>query len=430
MRALVFDLSIPKYLAAKALGPKRRWAHLGPAGCTSLREVPAPSAPDASWATLAPSKVGLCGTDLATIFFKLSPALSALNDFPATLGHEVLARVVKEPATARDALGAPIGEGSRVVVDPFVSCAARGVEEAQACRSCREGFYQTCERAGLGPRRGQLLGAGRELPGGFAERSIAHQSQLFSIEGRIDDDRVGALVEPLAVAVQAVSTHAPREGRALVLGAGPIGLATVWALSHYCPRVEVTVVSLEQYQLDHASRLGAHQTLLPDARRSLVEELATLARSPLLRPMLGAPFLAGGFDAVYECVGQSSTLEDAFRVCRPRGTVVTLGCQSVVRQIDLTFVWARELRVQGTLAYGWCPDPSGRRRRAFDVTIELAGRDQVLLAPLVTHEFPLDRASDAIDAAVDRRAHRSVKVLINPQAHDAHGSPSTQSPLR
>jgi len=413
MKALVFDLSIPKYLVARALGPQRRRLHYGAGTCFSLRDVAPPTPPDREWGVIAPKLVGVCGTDLATIFFKLSPALSAVSSSPAIAGHEVFASLVSPPRDARDAMGRTLREGSRVVIEPFVSCAARGLSPDQACASCKTDHWATCERAGTGPRKGVMLGAGVELPGGFAERSIAHGSQLFSVDDRIADDRVASLVEPLAVAVQAVATRAPERGRALVIGGGPIGLSVIWALTHLRPELEISLLTLETFQLEHARRLGAHKTLTPPRGHDVLEVLARESNSPLLEPVMGRPYLAGGYEVVFDCVGLPSTLDDALRSTRPRGTVVIAGCQGIVPKIDLTFVWSRELTVVGTVGYGYAPH-EGKRRRTFDLTIDLMSTDHDRLAPLVTHVFPIERYGEAIDACVDRRASKSVKVLIAP----------------
>lgn len=413
MKALVFDLSIPKYLFARALGPKRKRVHYGPGTCFSLRDVAVPAPPDRDWATIAPKLVGVCGTDLATIFFKLSPALSAVSSSPAIAGHEVYARLLSPPAGRADAMGHALREGDRVVIEPFVGCSARGLSADQACVSCRAGSWSTCERAGTGPRKGVMLGAGVELPGGFAERSIAHHTQLFSIEGRIKDDRVAALVEPLAIAVQAVGARAPMRGKVLVIGGGPIGLSVVWAISHLRPEVEITLITLESFQLEHARRLGAHKTLTPPRDADVLEVLARETGSSLLKPVMGRPFLSGGYEAVFDCVGLPSTLDDALRATRPHGTVVMAGCQGIVPKIDLTFVWSRELTLAGTVGYGFVPMLDARRR-TFDLTIELIGEDEERLKPLVTHVFPIDKYGEAIAASVDRRVSKSVKVLIAP----------------
>jgi threonine dehydrogenase-like Zn-dependent dehydrogenase len=414
MKALVFDLSIPKYLFARALGPSRKRLHVGPGTCFRLDEITPVAPHDREWSRIAPKFVGVCGSDLATIFFKLSPALSALSSTPTVLGHEIFAHLVDRPEGGTDAIGRPLGEGARVVIEPFVGCAARGISEASACASCRRGAWSTCERQGTGPRRGIMLGSGAEIPGGFAERAIAHRTQIFAVDGRIANDRVAALVEPLAIAVQAVATHAPEDGRVLVIGGGPIGLSIVWALSRLRPKVEITLITVEEFQLAHATRLGAKRALTKPKEEDVVELLAREVGSPVLKPVLGRPFLAGGYDAVFEAVGLPSTLDDALRVTRPGGRVILAGCQGVVPAIDLTFVWSRELALFGTVGYGFAPGPDGARRRTFDLTLDLIAGDEARLAPLVTHVFALEDYAAAIEASVDRRASGSVKVLIAP----------------
>lgn len=423
MRAIVFDLSIPKFIVARGLSVATRRTPLaglgrrllfGPGACVQLRDVTPPTPHDAQWAALTPSLVGLCGSDVATVALELSPAMSAVSTSPCILGHEILARITTPPAAQTDATGRKLSEGTRVVVEPFASCTVRGLPDDLCCPSCTSGYPSTCERAGLGPRKGLMTGAAVDFPGGFAERTIAHGSQLWVVDGRIARDEVAALVEPLAVAVQAVSTHAPREGRALVLGGGPIGLAVAWALSRLAPDVEVTLVSRAEHQAAHARRLGVSRTIIPPPGVDPIEPLALAAGSPVLRPPLSRPYLTGGFDAVFECSGSTQGIDDALRTTRPRGTLVMVGCQGIVPMIDLTFIWLRELRVAGTLAYGWCKDPDGARRRTFDLTIDLMADDVERLAPLVTHVLPLTQFGDALDLAMSRKTSKCVKVLLRP----------------
>ncbi|MEO7109759.1 MAG: hypothetical protein ABI183_04935, partial [Polyangiaceae bacterium] len=83
MRALVFDLSLAKYLVAKAIGSlagrSARRLHRGPGTCFELRDVPEPERPHDDWVTLKPKLAGMCGSDLGAIFFKMSPAMSAIS---------------------------------------------------------------------------------------------------------------------------------------------------------------------------------------------------------------------------------------------------------------------------------------------------------------------------------------------------------------
>lgn len=408
MRALVFDLSLPKYALARVAGriPGARTAgvYYGPGSCFALREVPAPTPPSEDFALLAPTQVGVCGSDLAAVFFKTSVALSAVASLPAVFGHEILARVLQPPR------GSALREGDRVVVDPFLSCAIRGADD---CARCAAGAYATCLRAGTGPRKGVMLGACGSLPGGFCDRMVAHAAQLFRVPDSVSDTRA-VLVEPLTVAVHALLHNPPAPGaRVLVVGGGPIALAAVWALAELFPSAHVTALSLEDYQLALAERLGAHHTLRPEGREDVLVRLAAETGSALLKPVLGRPWLAGGYDLVVDCVGSARSVDDALRATRPGGTVLLVGCAGEIPRLDLSFVWAKELRLVGTLAYGHATLPGAdAARRSFDITLELLQGTARPVEALVTHRLPLEAYGQALELSLDRRAHRSVKAVL------------------
>jgi L-iditol 2-dehydrogenase len=407
VRALVFDLSLLKYAVAKAVGPRARRLHYGPGTCFQLRDVPPPRAPDDEWVVLAPRMTGFCGTDLASIFFKVSPALSALSigaGEKAVFGHEVLADVVH---VGSGAAGRGFVEGDRVVVDPVLACDARGLVR---CDRCVIGEYATCARAGLARPKGLMLGACSAYPGGFGERMVAHRSQVFRVPDAVPDD-VAVLTEPLAVGAHAVLRHPPADGEdVLVVGGGMIAFAVLWALREMHPRARVTLFTVERYQLALAEALGASQVWSP-AGGALLDQAAAATGSELLRPVIGRPFLSGGFRRVYDCVGSRASLDDALRVTGGGGTIVMVGAAGEVPKIDLTFLWQKELKLEGTVFYAeeeW----RGRRARTFEAVLELLGTTRAPLASLVTHKFPLERYGEAIDVNLDRQAHRSVKAVF------------------
>src|SRR5215472_9358083 len=207
MRALVFDLSMVKYLVAKAVGPKVRRLYYGPGTCFALREAPEPALPGDDWVRLKPRLTGFCGSDLSAIFLKTSPAMSALSlgaGERAVVGHEVLADVVEVGSGAKG----QVKEGDRVVVDPVLGCDVRGEPR---CERCAVGEYATCTRFGTASPRGIMLGACTHLPGGFGESLVAHKSQVFRVPASLDDG-IAVLTEPLTVAVHAVLRHPPKDG--------------------------------------------------------------------------------------------------------------------------------------------------------------------------------------------------------------------------
>jgi threonine dehydrogenase-like Zn-dependent dehydrogenase len=405
VRALVFDLSMWKYAVAKAVGPKLRRVFYGPGTCFELRDVPEPKAPSDEWVTLKPLLTGFCGSDLSAIFFKYSPAMSAVSlgaGERAVFGHETLAEVVDVGAGAKGRVKA----GDRVVIDPVLACEPRGLDP---CPRCAVGEYATCERAGTARPKGVMLGACTEYPGGFSERMVAHKSQVFRVPDSVPNE-VAVLTEPLAIAVHAVLRHPPKDGEdVLVVGGGMIAFAILWAIKEIFPGARVTLFTVESYQLPIAQALGADRIWSPE-NGPLMDQAARATSAQILRPVIGRPFLSGGFDRVYDCVGTKPSFDDALRVTRGGGTIVLVG-NSGQMALDTTFVWNKELKIEGTVFYG-NEEFRGRRARTFDATLELITSTRAPLARLVTHTFPLEQYAEAIEVNLDRGKHKSVKAAF------------------
>lgn len=403
MRALVWDLSIPRYLATLATRRKVPALMFGRLSALSLRDVPAPARPGDDWAVLAPRRTGLCGSDLSFLQFKASPTLSVFSSSPSVLGHEILADVVDVGRGVTH-----VKEGDRVVVDPVLHCATRALP---ACARCTVGSYGTCTRHADG--RGAILGYSKEYPGGFAERMVAHASQLFRVADGTDDD-LGVLAEPASVAVHAVLSHRPKGAESiLVIGGGIIAFATLWALRELFPECRVALFATEGYQLEIARSLGAGAALGDGGDRDLLRAAGRDLGTTELTPMMGRGFLATGYDRVFDCIGSRESLDDALRVTAPGGTVVLVGAAGVVPNIDLTTIWTREQKLEGTVYYGF-EEWRGERARTFAITLELMAGTKLPLGSLVTHRFPLDAYEDAIRVNLDRRGTRSVKAVLSP----------------
>jgi threonine dehydrogenase-like Zn-dependent dehydrogenase len=143
----------------------------------------------------------------------------------------------------------------------------------------------------------------------------------------------------------------------------------------------------------------------------LLSQAAKATNAKVLKPILGRGFLAGGFDRVYDCVGSHASIDDALRITRGGGTVVMVGAAGVLPPLDLTFLWNKELKFEGTVFYGH-EEHASKRQRTFDVVLDLLTTSSEGLAPLVTHRFPLEDYEKAIDVNLDRREHKSVKAVF------------------
>jgi threonine dehydrogenase-like Zn-dependent dehydrogenase len=255
------------------------------------------------------------------------------------------------------------------------------------------------------------MGYHRDLPGGWGEMMVAHQSQLFPLPDEMED-RMAVLVEPLSIGVHAVLQSPPRpQEPVLVIGSGPIAMGAIWALKATGFTGDLVAQVKRPQEVALARELGATDTVAPgpEARQALVDTGA-MAYQPIVGPEV---YAGGGFPLIYDCVGKKESLDQALRYASPRGRVVMLGCSAQLRSLDLTLLWARELEVRGFLGYGreeW----RGEEKHTFEVTRELLMEVGIPVEKLVTHVFPLRQYRDALKAASNRRSSGAMKVVLEP----------------
>lgn len=414
MRAVTFDVSVPRFLVTKALGGMTHAATFGALSGVSFADVPLPELPGDDWVRLEVLSAGICGTDIATLTFRTSASLEPFGSFPAVLGHEVLALVTDVgPAVRR------VETGQRVVIDPFVSCTMRGFPP-DGCPSCEAGLSCTCERAGdVGDLQvsgepvqpGSIVGYHSTFPGGWGEAMIAHESQCFAVDDALTPG-AAVLIEPVSIGMHAVLNVRPLgDGPALVIGSGPIALGTIWSLRAAGYRGEILAQCKRPHEAEIARSLGATDVVSPgdQARDAL---LATGAKP--YTPIIGAEVYAGGgFPLIFDCVGSAESLTQAFRYASPRGRLVVLGCAPEIPKLDLSFLWSREIEVRGFVGYG-AEDWRGERRHTFEIVHDQLIETGAPIDAMVTHRFPLADYQEALVAAADRKQSGSIKVLLEP----------------
>lgn len=413
MKGVIFDVTIPRFLLAKSAGRISESVLFGRLSGLRYAEVAEPGLPGADWVKLDVIACGICGSDLGNISYSSSPSMEPFGSFPAVLGHEILGRVREVGANVRH-----LEPGQRVTVDPMISCTARGY--ADACPSCASGLHSTCEMAGEeAPVEvdGKRLGAGLtigyhgDLPGGWGETMIAHGSQVFAVDDALSDNSA-VLMEPFSIALHAVLQTPPHPDEpVLVIGSGTIALATIWALRAIGFSGYLLAQAKRPHEQALARQLGATEVVAPgpEAREALIGT-GSMAYMPVVGPEV---YAGGGFPLIYDCVGNSSSLGQGLRFASPRGRMVVIGCVGELKKLDLTFVWARELQIQGSVGYGqeaW----QGGRRHTFEIAHDLMVQGSVKVEDLVTHVFPLSQVQDGLSAAKNHRRSGAVKVLLRP----------------
>lgn len=387
INALEVYRSLPRYVAARAVGNRLPGLLAGPITPLRLvhREPPKPRGD--GWVRVRPRLAGICGSDLATLSGHTSLYFTPLVSMPFVPGHEVVGETVD------DAPGLPAG--TRVVLDPVLACEARGLD---LCDACRSGARNRCDRITVGHvSPGLQTGFCADTGGGWSGELVAHVSQLHPIDDRLPDERA-VLVEPLACGVHAARRARVSDGgTVLVVGAGAVGLFITLALRELTPAAAITVVAKHRRQAELARAFGASDVLSPG---EVLGGVRRSTRALRVEPERGSPYLLGGVDVAIDAVGSPASIDTALRTARAGGRVLLAGVPG--SGVDLTPAWFRELDVTGAYASGG---------DAFDVAMQLAAT-----APLddfVGVSYPLARWREALDHAGDAGRLGTVKVAFD-----------------
>lgn len=291
------------------------------------------------------SWAGICGTDLheyleGPIFIstdKPDPLLG--QKAPVTLGHE-FAGVV-------DDIGSKVtkfNKGDRVVINPTVSN-----HEKEENIDLYDGY--------------SFIGLGSD--GGFAELTNAPEENVYKLPDNVSD-KEGALVEPMAVAVQAI-----KEGEVLfgdtvaIFGAGPIGLLTVIA-AKAAGASKIFVFDLSEERLNKAKAIGATHTI--NSGESNPSDVINKHTD-------------NGVDVAFEVAGVAPTLKSAIDVTKARGTVVIVSIFGHPIEWNPMQLTNTGVKLTSTIAY----TPT-----TFQQTIDLIKEGNLKVKDVVTDEIELD----------------------------------------
>ncbi|WP_072341267.1 zinc-binding alcohol dehydrogenase family protein [Devosia enhydra] len=233
-------------------------------------------------------RVGICGTDYH-IFEGKHPFLA----YPRVMGHELAAEVVEAPE------GSPLVVGEAVIINPYLACGT--------CIACRKGSPNCCTRIAV---------LGVHTDGGMADYLVLPETNVISGNG-LNLDQCAA-VEFLAIGAHAVRRGGVGPGdRALVIGAGPIGLgAALFA------RLSGATVHLLDRDAERLASIGA-----------IVGAAGTIRADEGMDAAVAAATDGEGFDVVFDATGVGKSMEKAFDHVAATGRLVLV---SVVKD-PITF---------------------------------------------------------------------------------------------
>jgi threonine dehydrogenase-like Zn-dependent dehydrogenase len=364
------------------------------------------------WVITRPLLAGVCGSETKLVLGDFDTGdidnpMAAFSSIPHIPGHEVVAEVV---TLGPEATGLEVGQ--RVLLNPWLSCGPRGVDPP--CPACQRGELNLCwsfTNGALGP--GVHVGVATDAPGGWADLMAAHDSMLIPIPDSISDEEA-VLADPFAVSLHAIlRCPPPPAGRALVYGAGALGVTSVAILRSLYPDVDVAVVARFPAQAELARKFGAGLVVPHEPRLELIEALAQWSGGVLHTAYAGLPMAhPGGIDVVYDTVARPETLEVGVRVLAERGTLVQTGVHTPGRW-EYTPIYFKELSIVGSNAFG-IEEVEGVRQHAIRHYLDLVLAGRVDLSGMLTHRFPLDHWHEALRALSTQEESGAVKVAFEP----------------
>lgn len=345
---------------------------------------------------------GVCGTDLkeltdGPIFFpKKAEAVNPISRLHArVMGHEILAEVVEVGPAVYS-----VDVGDHVVVEVTGTCGDKSRYDpditidgydlpVNACVGCRQGCYNACAHLGL-------TGLGFS-DGGLSEYMVTAASKLIKYdETKIPHD-VAALVQPLAVSWHAVELSKYVLGTlVLILGGGPIGLATIFALKGHGVG-SIVVSEPASLRRKFAKRLGAEvYNPLGVSVVKNIEDLMALSPGKT------------GYHFIYDCSGLPETFETSIACLRVRGvaTNVAIWADKLVPFYPMS-VTTNEKLVTGSMCF---------TKDDFQGVVDAIERGDIdihELKQLITRMSPLEDCQKSFENMLYNRRH-NIKTLFHP----------------
>lgn len=280
--------------------------------------------------------------------------------------------------------------GQNVCVNPSLDDRHYGME---GCSRCSEGRPNLCKRwATYG------LNA---VGGGFADEIVVKSFNCIALPEGVSL-KLGALAEPLAVAWHSIRTSGFKPGQtALVLGAGPIGLAILLLLRMWdAQRIVITEVT--QQRTVQAQKFGADMVINPLQKTSNGESNGVEV-NPVIAAIRG--FTEDGVDVAFDCTGLQSTLDTGLAAVRPGGTFFNVAIHEKPLALNLNEIACLEKKLLGGICY---------TNEDFRQVLQAMASGKIPFEQMITSVVPLSNVVEGGFMELLNNKAQHVKILIQP----------------
>ena len=226
---------------------------------------------------------------------------------------------------------------------------------------------------------------GIDTSGGMAEYIAVPQDQIISIPDGVSD-RLGAFIEPIAVAVHTLRETGFVPGdNTLVFGCGTIGLCIALTLRLFGAR-DIVLSETNVIRIVLAKELG-FDVINPDE----------VNLNDFVLERTGSD----GFDRVYDCAGAAPVASSLFDVVKVRGQIVIVASYKKPTELPLFKGMTKEISIHFVRVY---------RQKDFEIAAEMAANEP-LFEKIITHVLPADKAQEGFDLLLNKGTG-AVKVMF------------------
>ena len=306
--------------------------------------------------------VGICGSDVH--YYEYGRIGPFIVKEPMVLGHEASGTIIEIGKNVKN-----LKVGDRVCMEP-------GIPDLKS-KATLLGMYN------LDPS--VRFWATPPIHGCLRETVVHAAMFTFKLPENVSYGE-GAMVEPLAVGMQAAKKAAIHAGDvAVVTGCGTIGMVTAMAaLAGGCSQIIIS--DMIQPKLDIASHFGFDAVNI--TKQNLKTEVDNITNG-------------WGADIVFEASGSETAVLKAFELLRPGGCVVFIGMPVKPVPVDIVSAQAKEAHIETVFRYA----------HVYERALGLMSSGKIDVKPLITDKYKFDDSIKAFEYA-SKPKPASVKVII------------------
>jgi len=324
-------------------------------------DMPEPQLTAGNMVKIQVKATGICGSEVHAYHGR-----HAWRVPPLVSGHEfagIICEVGNDVTTYK--------VGNRVTAEPQYGCGH--------CDLCESGNYNLCADK-------KILGA-TYWSGSFGEYVVVPEQCVIPLASNVSFEQ-GALIEPLAVGMHAVRTHAVgRDSTIAVIGCGTIGLGVILSAGCYAPE-KIIGIDVVEFNLEKAKEMGADITL-NSMHDAVTEKVMKLTKGK-------------GVDITFLAFGNKACMRQAAEITKNGGIISEIAVMDNEVPAPFGLIQVKELHVAGSNMY---------TRKDFKAVINGISNGKIKLDGFVSKRFPIEKMKEAMEYA-DKRLEPQVKVIL------------------